>query len=478
MDIVIRNGTLITPSSVFLADVGIIGERIVALGEGLHGAVELDATGCYVLPGAIDPHVHLQMPVGNYISADDFISGTVAAACGGTTTVIDFVEPEPEEPLLSALEKRRAEADDCVAVDYGLHMTVPTWHAAHQLGQGLPTEPLDALPDVVAAGVPSFKHYQAYKGLHLDDVQLYTAFRAVAAVGGLPIIHSENGPLCEQLRAEALAAGHTAPRYHALTRPTRQEAEAVGRAIDIAALAGSPLYVVHVSCVEAADRIAAARSRGEPVYGETCPQYLALTAAALDGPHGERFVCAPPLRSQANQSSLWRVLAQRGLDVLATDHCPFTADEKAGHPSTGPWSFGPGTKGSGRRSDFTTIPGGLPSIEARLSLAHTLGVRAGWLTLERWVDVCCAAPARLFGLARKGHLAPGFDADVVIFDPQMEVVLSTETLHEQVDWTPYEGMRLGGWPRHVLSRGRVIVRDGEFVGEPGWGRFVPRERRK
>jgi len=339
-------------------------------------------------------------------------------------------------------------------------MTVPTWHAAHQLGQGLPTEPLDALSDVVAAGVPSFKHYQAYEGLHLDDVQLYTAFRAVAAVGGLPIIHSENGPLCERLRAEALAAGHTTPRYHALTRPTRQEAEAVGRAIDIAALAGSPLYVVHVSCVEAADRIAAARSRGEPVYGETCPQYLALTAAALDGPHGERFVCAPPLRSQANQSALWRVLAQRGLDVLATDHCPFTADEKAGH------------------SDFTTIPGGLPSIEARLSLAHTLGVRAGRLTLERWVDVCCAAPARLFGLARKGHLAPSFDADVVIFDPQMEVVLSTETLHEQVDWTPYEGMRLGGWPRHVLSRGQVIVRDGEFVGEPGWGRFVPRERRK
>ena len=449
MDTVIRNGTLITPDGVFAGDVGIVGERIVALGEELRSGEELDATGCYVLPGAIDPHVHLQVPVGAYVSADDFTSGTIAAACGGTTAVIDFVEPEAEESLSAALEKRRAEADGQVVIDYGLHMTIPTWHAAHP-------ETLDALMELIAAGVSSFKLYQAYDGFLLDDVQLYRVLASVAAAGGLPIIHSENGPLCEQLRAEALEAGHTAPRYHALTRPPRQEAEAVGRAIDIAALAGSPLYVVHVSCAEAASRIATARTRGELVYGETCPQYLALTAGTLDGPHGERFICAPPLRSQSDQVALWYALAHGDLDTLATDHCPFTADEKAGH------------------AGFTTIPGGLPSVEARLSLAYTLGVRGGRITLERWVDVCCAAPARLFGLAKKGHLAPGFDADVVIFDPQKEMILGVENLHERVDWTPYDGMRLAGWPRHVLSRGRVVVRDGEFTGELGWGRFVPR----
>jgi len=450
MDITIRNGTLITPSRTFGCDVGVVGARIAALGEDVRGDVELDATGCYVLPGAIDPHVHLQMPVGDYVSADDFVTGTMAAACGGTTTVIDFVEPEDGEPFLAALAARRALADGRVAVDYGLHMTIPAWHAMHQ-------EVLDTLPKVVAAGSSSFKVYQAYGRLLLDDVLLYAALSAVASSGGLPIIHSENGPLCDRLRADAVAAGHTEPRYHALTRPARQEGESVGRAVDIAAMAGSPLYVVHVSCAEAAARIAAARGRGEPIYGETCPQYLALTAGALDGTHGERFVCAPPVRSKRDQEALWDALCRRELDVVATDHCPFLASEKMGH------------------ADFTSIPGGVPSIEARLSLVHTLGVLAGRLTRERWVEVCCTAPARLFGLTRKGLVAPGLDADVVVFDPHAEVALGVETLHEQVDWTPYDGMQLRGWPRHVLSRGRVIVRDGEFVGQAGWGRFVSRQ---
>lgn len=452
MDTVIRNGKLITPGGVFVGDVGIVDDRIAALGEALRGGGEIDATGCYVLPGAIDPHVHLQMWAGDYRSSDDFASGTIAAACGGTTTVIDFVEPADGEPLLSALAARQAEADGRVAIDYGLHMTIAAWHAASQ-------REMASLPEVIAKGVPSFKIYQAYGRLRLDDVLLRKALRAVASVGGLPIVHSENGPICEDLRAEAVTAGHTTPRYHALTRPARQEAEAVSRVIDIAALAGSPLYIVHVSCADAVTRVEAARKRGEPVYGETCPQYLALTADALDGPHGERFVCAPPLRARADQAALWGALAEGKLDVLATDHCPFSADEKAGHP------------------DFTTIPGGLPSIEPRLSLAHTLGVRAGKLSLERWVEVCCTAPARIFGLAHKGHIAPGFDADLVVFDPQKEVVLGADTLHEQVDWTPYQGIPMLGWPRHVFSRGRAIVRDGEYVGRPGWGRFISRKRR-
>jgi len=452
MDLVIRNGTLVTTAGVHPADVGIADGQIVALGEELKAESEIDATGCYVLPGAVDPHVHLQMPVGELISSDDFTSGTIAAAYGGTTTVIDFVEPKEGQPLPEALAARRAEADGQVAIDYSLHMTIPPWHAAH-------SEALELLPEMVEEGIASFKLYQAYEGLRLDDAQLYTVLRAVAAVGGLPIIHCENGPVCERLQADALAVGHTAPRYHALTRPPRQEAEAVGRAIDLAALAGSPLYIVHVSCAEALARLAAARRRGEPVYGETCPQYLALTADMLDGPYGERFVCSPPLRGQADQEALWNALAQGSLDVLATDHCPFTAAEKAGS------------------SVFTDIPGGLPSIEVRLSLAYSLGVLTGRLPLERWVEVCCTAPARIFGLSRKGQLAPGFDADLVIFNSQTEVVLSVETLHEQVDWTPYEGLRVTGWPRDVLSRGRVIVRDRKFIGEPGWGFFVPRTRR-
>jgi dihydropyrimidinase len=450
MDIVIRNGMVVNPGGVFPADVGIVGECVTALGEELHGTVELDAAGCYVLPGGIDPHVHLQMPVGGYVSADDFASGTVAAALGGTTTVIDFTDPEPGESLLAAHARRRAEADGRVAVDYGLHTTVPTWHAAH------PEAP-DALPEVVAAGAPSFKLYLAYEGLQLDDAQLYRVMKAIADVGGLPIVHSENGPICDALRAQAVARGEAAPLYHAVTRPPRQEAEAVSRVIDIAALGGSSVYIVHVSCQESMSRIQAAQARGDKVYGETCPQYLLLDKTALEGPHAERFICAPPLRTEQDNKALWGGLVYGSLDVLATDHCPFTAAEKRGH------------------ADFTTIPGGLPSVEARLSLAYHFGRQHG-LTLERWVEICCANPARIFGLHRKGQIAPGFDADLAIFDPDRPVTLQAgRTLHERVDWSPYEGVQVQGWPRDVLSRGRVIVRDGQFVGELGWGRFVHRQ---
>ncbi len=339
---------------------------------------------------------------------------------------IGFVEPEPGEPLLEALEKRQAEADGRVAVDYGLHMTIPTWHAEH-------LETLAALLDVIAAGVSSFKLYLAYESLLLDDAQLYRVMEAIAAAGGLPIVHCENGPLCETLRAQAVARGNTTPIYHALTRPPRQEAEAVSRVIDVAALVESPIYIVHVSCEKSMSRIQAARARGENIYGETCPQYLLLNGMALDLPGGERLVCSPPLRTEEDNKALWGGLAFDDLDVLATDHCPFSAAEKSGH------------------TDFTTIPGGLGSIEARLSLAHH------------------------FGLHRKGRIVPGFDADLVIFDPNRWVTLQPgKTLHERVDWSPYEGMHVQGWPRDVLSRGKVIVRDGEFVGEPGWGQFAPR----
>jgi len=442
---VITNGAIITAAAAFPADVGINGGQIAAVGLGLKGERVIDAAGCYVIPGGVDVHVHFQMPVGQYTSSDTFASGTVAAACGGTTTIVDFVEPETAEPMLDALAARRAKADGRVVIDYGLHMTIPAWHADHALNQ---------IPGVMAAGVYSFKLYQAYDPLCLDDKQLYAALQALGRHRAFPILHSENGPVIDRLRSEALASGHTDPIWHARTRPASLEAEAVGRALELARQAGAPLYIVHVSCADSLERIAAARRRGQAAYGETCPQYLFLTDEKLSEPHGERFICAPPLRAAADQQALWGGLARGELQVVSTDHCPFTADEKAGAP------------------DFTRIPGGLPSVEARLSLVHD-ATRRERLSLTRWVETCCTAPARLFNLPCKGHIAPGYDADLVIFDPQQTVTLSAEWLHERVDWSPYEGLELTGWPRDVFSRGEWIVREEEFVGVPGRGRFIP-----
>jgi dihydropyrimidinase len=298
----------------------------------------------------------------------------------------------------------------------------------------------------------------AYEGFRLDDVQLYDVITAVKEVGGLPIVHCENGPICERLRSRALARGERSPIHHAATRPPRQEAEAVSRIIDIAALAGSPVYVVHVSCAAALSRIEAAQDRGDAVYSETCPQYLLLDRAALAGPHGERWICAPPLRTERDTDALWAGLGQGSIDVLATDHCPFKAGEKAGH------------------EDFTTVPGGLPSIEVRLALAHD-ALAGRDMSLERWSQVCSANAAGLFGLACKGRIAVGLDADLVVFDPERSLTIEAgETIHENVDWSPYGGMTVRGWTRDVISRGKVIVREAEFVGRVGGGSFAPRGR--
>lgn len=447
-DLVIRNGTVIGPGGPVRADVAIEGERIAAVGEALAGRRELDAAGCYVVPGGVDEHVHLQLPLAGRVSTDTFTSGTVAAACGGTTSVIDFVTPEPGQPMLAALAARRAEADGRVAVDYGLHMTIPTWHAAEAAR-------LAEVPAALAAGCATFKCYQAYDGMMLDDVALLRALRAVAAAGGGVVLHSETGPLLDVLRADALAAGNTSAIWHERTRPARLEATAVARAAELAQMAGCPLLIFHVGCAESVAAIAAARARGADVWGESCPQYLILTAAEhLGGPGSNLYVCAPPLRSAADQDALWAALAHGDLQVVSTDHCPWTRAEKA-------------------QPDFTRVPGGVPSIEARLALVHHFGVGAGRLSPARWVEVCCTNPARRMGLTRKGLIAPGYDADAVIFDPARAQTISVETLHEAADWTPYAGMSVVGWPRTVLLRGRVIVEEGEYVGEMD-GRFVAR----
>lgn len=447
-DRVIRNGLVVDAAGVTRADVAIQGEQIAAIGLGLEGRQTLDAADCYVLPGAVDPHVHLQMALAGRVSSDSFASGTVAAACGGTTTVIDFVTPAPEQTMLDALAARWAEADGQVAVDYGLHMTVPTWHGgdAARLGE---------LGDVVEAGCATFKLYQAYAGMMLDDVALLRVLQAVAAAGGRAVLHAETGPVLDLLRGQALAAGHTAPLWHARTRPPRLEATAIHRAAELAHLAGCPLHIFHVGCAEAVAEVAAAQRRGVMITGETCPQYLLLTAdEQLGSADGKLYICAPPLRGHADQLALWTGLADGTLAMVSTDHCPWTGEEK-------------------NQPDFSQVPGGVPSIEARLALIHHYGVRRGRLSLAAWVEVCCTAPAALMGLGQKGRLAPGYDADVVIFDPQTLYTISPATLHETAGWTPYDGMSVEGWPRTVLVRGQIVVQEGGYTGAKP-GRYLPR----
>jgi dihydropyrimidinase len=448
-DLVIKNGTVVAADAVFKADVAIENERIAAVGQNLTGTRMLDATGKLVTPGAIDVHVHMQMPLGNgVVSADDFFTGTRAAACGGTTTIIDFVEAEPEQSLFKGLTDRRTEADEKVVIDYGLHMTL----APPDLIK------LDELPAIFEAGCTSFKLYMAY-GFRLDDGQLLRALQAVREVNGLPIVHAENWDVICTLIEQNLAAGRTEPRWHPRSRPELMEGEAAGRVINLATLVNTPLYIFHVSCGAVVERILAAQQQGLPVYGETCPQYLTLTWDSYERPGvlGAQPICSPPLRPQAEQAKLWQALASDHLQVVSTDHCPFTSQEKA--------------RGL---HDFSQIPGGVPSIEARFSLLYSKGVRQGLFSLNRWVEICCTTPARLFGLSQKGVIAPGYDADLVIFDPDQAVVLSTDFLHENVDWTPYDQQELQGWPVVTISRGEVIVENGQFLGQAGRGRFIER----
>ena len=447
-DLVIKNGTVVSAATTYMADVAIQDESIAAVGENLSGRREIDAAGKLVTPGAVDVHVHLNMPIGDIHSADDWLTGTRAAALGGTTSVIDFVDAQPDEPLLDALAKRRAEADAQAVIDFGLHMTIAPWDIK-KLGQ---------LPAVYDAGCASFKLYMAY-GFRLTDDELFQALQAVREVGGFPVIHAENWDVICTLIEQNLAAGNTGPEWHPRSRPAIMEGEAAGRAIDMAAYLGMPLYVFHVSCGQVVERVAAARAKGLPIYGETCPQYLFLTDKmySREGILGALPVCAPPIRSQEHQDRLWEALVRNELQAISTDHCPFTQVEKA--------------QGL---DNFKLIPGGVPSIESRFSLIYSKGVSTGLMTPERWVDLCCTTPARLFGMEKKGHVGVGFDADLVIFDPNSERILSTDTLHERVDWTPYDGICVDGWPEMTISRGQVIVADGAFVGEVGRGEFLKR----
>lgn len=447
-DLVIKNGTIVTASQSYAADIGVVGDQIAAIDQNLHGRTEIDAQGKLVTPGAVDIHVHMQMPLGNFLSSDDFFTGTRAAAHGGTTTIVDFVEPEPDESLGEALIARRESADPKVTIDYGLHMTIGPAEI----------DKLDQLPDVCDAGSPSFKLYMAY-GFCLSDDQLMVALEAIRDVNGLPVIHTENWPIITALIARNLSAGNGSPPWHPRCRPAVMEGEAAGRAIDIATLVGTRLHIFHITCEDVIQRLSSARNKGIQVTGETCPQYLVLTQDVYERPgvEGALPVCSPPIRGKSSQEALWRALGQGDLQVVSTDHCPFTRADKA----TG-------------LGDFSRIPGGVPSVEMRFPALYSSGVRTGRITPNQWVDICSTTPARIAGFDRKGDIALGYDADIVIFDPDEHVILAEETLHEEVDWTPYDGLLVQGWPQVTISRGEVIVENGVFFGRPGRGQFIPR----
>ena len=415
----------------------------------------VDARGKYVIPGGIDVHTHLDMPLGDTVTSDDFESGTIAAAFGGTTSVVDFAVQDRGRPLAEALETWMQKAQAKAVLDYGFHMIVCD----------LAPERDDELDALVAEGVTSFKLFMAYPGrLMLDDATSARVLKRTAANGGTVLLHAEDGAAIEANVRRALAEGHTAPKYHALTRPARTETDAVRRAIAMAAEARAPLYIVHVSAAETVDEIAAARARGAAVWGETCPQYLLLSDECYDAPDfaAAKYVMSPPLRPRGMQERLWKGLAGNDLQVVATDHCPFRMKDQK-------------TLG---KDDFTRIPGGAPGIETRMSLLYDAGVRAERLTLSRWVEVTATNPARLFGLyPRKGAIAPGSDADIVVWNPQREITWSAATHHMRVDYNPYEGRLVKGAPDLVLSRGRPVIDGGRFVGRPGAGRFLRRSPR-
>jgi len=455
-DLVISGGKLVKADSLVKMDVGITDGVIAGFGKDLAGRKQLDATGLLVIPGGVDPHVHLEMPTPVATSSDDWYTGTRAAACGGTTTVIDFVEPGAKESLLHAFEVRRSQAGGKAVIDFSCHMTLDR----------VDSETLEQIPEVIAAGLTSFKCYTTY-AMRLDDTQLLAALNAVGDAGGLTIVHAESDAIVNHLRKSFIQSGYTSPKYHPLSRPAAAEGEAVERVLALAEVAGAPVYIVHVSTQRGAEAIRRAQDRGGAAYGETCPQYLVLTDACYGVPgfEGAKYICSPPLRKPADQEGLWKALSAGVLQAVGTDHCPF---------------FYQGTKNLGRPLDdpppFTQIPGGIPSIEARLALLYTFGVGAGRITLSQWVHACSTGPARMFGLyPRKGALELAADADLVLFDPDKSVTLSTQQLHENVDYTPYEGIKLKGYPMVTVARGRIIVQDGEYTGGDPQGRFLSRD---
>ncbi len=457
MRILIADGTVVTATGTLDADVLIDGEKIAAVLARGEGAVQppaervIDATGKYVLPGGIDVHTHMEMPFGGTFSVDTFETGTRAAAWGGTTTIVDFAVQAKGTSLLATLDKWHAKADGNCSIDYGFHMIV----------SDVNEQTLKEMDACIDAGVNSFKMFMAYPGVfYATDGEILLAMQRAAASGGTVMMHAENGIAIDQLVAQALASGRTDPVHHGLTRPPELEGEATGRAITLAKVANCPLYIVHLSASQALAAVAEARDGGQNVFAETCPQYLYLSIDDLARPdfEGAKFVCSPPLRPASHQASLWAGLRTNDLSVVSTDHCPFCFKDG---------------KELGR-GDFSKIPNGMPGVEHRMDLLHQ-GVAAGELSLPRWVEVASTTPARMFGLyPRKGVIAAGADADIVIYDPAARQTLSAATHHMNVDYSAYEGMEITGKVDATFVRGRAVIENGSYAGSAGHGKFLSR----
>ncbi len=455
-DMVIKNGAVVTATDTCAADIGVSGHKVSAIAAQLpieNAGKVVDAAGCLVIPGGIDVHTHLDMPFGGTMSADDFETGTVAAAFGGTTTLIDFAIQYKGQSLREAFDTWMKKAHDKAVTDYSFHCIITDLGSAQ----------LEEMGQLIREGVTSFKLFMAYPGVFmLDDASIFRAMSQAAKHAGLICMHAENGGAIDVIVQRALAEGKRAPKYHALTRPVTAEAEATSRAIALAEMAGAPVYIVHLSCNEALEKVREARDRGLPAYAETCPQYLYLSLENFDVPgfEGAKYVFTPPLREKWHQEKLWQGLAQDTLQVVSTDHCPFCFKEQ---------------KELGR-DDFTKIPNGGPGIEHRLSLIYTGGVHGKRFSANRFVELVSTAPAKLFGLyPRKGTIAVGSDADLVIFDPNREEIISAKTHHMRVDYSMFEGIHTTGAPRAVFSRGKPVIDAGKFVGRPGAGQFIRRQ---
>ena len=454
-DTIITNGRVVTATDTFSSDIAISAGKIAAIGQNLsrdNAATVIDAEGKYVLPGGIDVHTHLDMPFGGTTSSDDFETGTRAAVFGGTTTLIDFAIQYKGQSLRRALDSWMKKAAGKAVCDYSFHCIITDLGSAQ----------LEEMNELVREGVTSFKLFMAYPNVFmLDDATIFKALRATARNGGLVCMHAENGGAIDVIVQQALAEGKKTPKYHALTRPTTAEAEATARAIALAEMAGSPVYIVHMSCHDALEKVREARDRGLPVYGETCPQYLYLSIENFDVPEfeGAKYVFTPPLREKWHQEKLWTGLQRDHLQVVSTDHCPFCFKEQ---------------KELGR-DDFTKIPNGGPGIEHRMSLIYSGGVAAGRFSVNRFVELVSTTPAKLFGLyPRKGTIAAGSDADLVIFDPKRKHIISAKTHHMRVDYSMFEGIEVTGMPQAVLSRGQILLQAEKFLGRPGSGQFLRR----
>jgi len=457
-DLVVRNARVATAADVFNCDIGISDGRITALGTGLAaGAQNIDAAGRWVLPGGIDGHCHLDQPMSDGSRmADDFHSGTRSAACGGTTTVIPFACQQKGQSLAAAVADYHRRADGKAVIDYAFHMIVsdPTPDVLHR-----------ELPQLIADGYTSFKIYMTYDDLKLDDRQMLEVLAVARREGALAMIHAENADCIAWLTEQLVAAGHTAPKFHATSRPMLVEREATHRAIALGELVDVPVLIVHVSGREAVEQIRWAQGRGMRVYAETCPQYLFLTSAHLDGHEGAKCICSPPPRDEANQGVIWDALESGVFQVFSSDHAPFRFDDPHGK------------RNAGKDAPFSAVPNGIPGLATRLPLLFSEGVLEGRIDINAFVALTSTNVARMYGLyPRKGTIAIGADADLVIWNDGLDLAITNALLHHNVDYTPYEGRRIKAWPQITLSRGEVVWSRPELHGEMGRGRFLRCER--